>query len=146
MWELIRYRSRLIWGLLRIVLLGYNLNDVVPFTAYRRSVIIDSSGNVTINQCSPEQVKLNFIQISRSTAETAFIVDNGRVFTHSQASRGMALSVQNGTIVLSNLVQGGMFTLMDSKTGKMLCEVNFTLIDSGTVWCYFDSSLVPLYC
>lgn len=78
-----------------------------------------------------DQVKLNFTPIGRSAAETVFIVDNGKVFIDSQASRTMMLSVQNNSAVLSGVMQSGMVTGLDSRTDTLLFEVNVTVTGRG---------------
>ncbi|KAL2078641.1 hypothetical protein ACEWY4_026326 [Coilia grayii] len=97
----------------------------------RSTAVIPAGGNLTIDLCSLDQVKLNFTQKGSSATETLFIIDNGKAFGDPKALGGVGVSVQDDIAVLSNLVQDGMFTVMDSKTGKMLCEVTFTVTGSG---------------
>ncbi|KAL2078688.1 hypothetical protein ACEWY4_026373 [Coilia grayii] len=105
---------------------------------------VAAGGNLSINLCSLHQVKLNFTQRGSSEPETLFIIDHGQAFYHPKATRGIAVTVQNNTAVLSNLVQDGVFTLTDSKTGKNLSEVNITVTtksDIGDIRCTVSTAL-----
>ncbi|XP_041949286.1 uncharacterized protein LOC121709746 [Alosa sapidissima] len=95
------------------------------------TAVIAAGGDLSMSLCSLDQVKLNFTPRGSSAAETVFIMDNGQVFVRSQASRGMTLSVQNNTAVLSGVLEGGLVTGTDSKTDKKLFEVIVTITGSN---------------
>ncbi|XP_063077303.1 uncharacterized protein LOC134467337 [Engraulis encrasicolus] len=101
---------------------------------HRSTRAITAGSNPTINLCSLDQVKLNFTQSGSSSApETLFIIDNGQVFSAPKATGGndIAVYAQNDTAVISNMLQDGTFSIIDSKTNKMLCEVTFRVTESS---------------
>ncbi|KAL2078642.1 hypothetical protein ACEWY4_026327 [Coilia grayii] len=106
------------------------VNFTVTGSAHRSTADEAAGGNLPIDLCSLHQVKLNFTQRGSSAPETLFFIDRGQAFYHPKATRGIAVTAQNDTAVLSNLQQDGTFTVIDSKTGKMLCEVNLTVTES----------------
>lgn len=101
------------------------------FAAQTRTAFITAGGNVIARLCSMDQVKLNFTPAGSSAAKTVFIVDNSKVFIDSQESGAMMLSVQNNTAVLSGVMESGLVTGLDSRTGTPLFEVNVTVTGPG---------------
>ncbi|KAL2078639.1 hypothetical protein ACEWY4_026324 [Coilia grayii] len=102
----------------------------VNLDPHRSTASIATGSNLTIDLCSLDQVKLSFTQRGSSAPETLFIIDNGQAFGSPKALGGITVSVQNDTAVASNLVQDGVFTVIDSKTDKILCEVTYTVSES----------------
>ncbi|XP_063077505.1 uncharacterized protein LOC134467593 [Engraulis encrasicolus] len=103
----------------------------VHLEPHRSTAVITAGNNLTIDLCSLDQVKLNFTQSGSSVPETLFIIDNGQAFGTTKAIGGIAVHAQNDTAVLSNMVQDGTVSVIDSKTDKMLCEVTFRVTGSG---------------